>query len=423
MAAAIGQSLNIPILIRALACDIYRLGPALEAWNFSREFLLALDAGIDPEDPTAPVDHYHLPWWTGQSRPDADEILSTHTLARCLAHHKMVSDRVRDTRPVEAEQRGPPLNWQRDLSLSPEGLNVKCGQCRLYRAVGVTAMDRLQDYRHHLHGLKTAQDARVDLTSRRAAGFFQLHEAALLKEDSVNVEERASSEESPDSAWSLLRLRTKSKGKHKIAMNNVAARVEQDARAELARLTNRPDVKWTWGVDLDQPDVLRLFQREGQSTIRSGYRMSLRQGRLGPGSSNSSWRDPGPPLDYDPPDVPFLEEDDWPVHFTIPPIRHWAAGPPAINCGAPASILTPATSPTGKPSQSWNRLQPTLDSEMDKLGLAVGQPSGSRSRLHRERDDFHDLVNDSVRDLMLMCGSKFLITLSRFAPNMLRVRP
>jgi hypothetical protein len=382
MAAAIGQSVDIPILIRALACDIYRLGPTPELWKFSREFVLALDAGIDPDNPTAPVDHYHLAWWNAESRPYEDEILSSQTLSLCLANHKIVSDRMRHDRPVVPVLANPSSEWQRDISLRPEGLDIKCGHCRLYRAVGVTALDRLQDYRHHLHGLKSAQDARVDVTSRRAAGFFQLYEAALLKENTETVEESASSEQVADSAWSLLRLRSKSKGKKKITVTNVVDRVQEEARAELGRLSNRPDLKWTWGVDLMQGDVLQLLRPGGDSTIHSGYRRSLRQGRLGPGSSTSSWRDPGPRVGDDPPDLPFLQEEDWPLHFTVPPLRHWAPNPSTIN-----------PRPSGTPSPARTRPRPALHSEIQELRSVPGQDFRSGPRFPAETDAFTRLIS------------------------------
>jgi len=87
MAAAIGQSIDIPILIRALACDIYRFARPTDMWTFTREFKLALDAGIDPDDPTSPVESYLFEWWRGESAPAEDEMLCTTTLLDCLFYH------------------------------------------------------------------------------------------------------------------------------------------------------------------------------------------------------------------------------------------------------------------------------------------------------------------------------------------------
>src|SRR5882757_288816 len=323
MAAAIGQSINIPILIRALACDLYKVGPPADTWTFSRDFLLGLDAGVDPDDPTAPVNSYLLDWWTGQSAPDQCDILSTTTLLQCLVYHQRVSGKM--TWPAERSTRTD--EWQRDLALMPEGLTIECGQCRLYRAVSVRVMDSVQDYRHHLNGLKVAQDTRVEQTTRRAAGFFELHQAAILKENTVTLERQAAAEEAGESSFSLLRQRSTAKGKNRPSMSRVVARVQDEANEELQRLATRPDVKWTWGVDLIPSDVLRLANMLPKPDMHFGYMQSLRDGRLAPGSVTTEWQDDGLCTMYVGPDIPLLPEHLWPLHFTEPPLRSWSPDP------------------------------------------------------------------------------------------------
>lgn len=385
MAAAIGQSVNIPILIRALAYDIYRLGPGTELWKFSREFLFALDAGTDPDDPTAPVDHYHFAWWRGEVPPDSNEILTNETLSICLANHYIVRDRMSENRARPWEPPEPPADHERHPSLRPDQFNAECRQCRLHRDVNVTAMDRLHDFRHHLHGLKTAQDARAELTGRRAAGLFQLYEAALLKENTVTDEHPAAAEQSPDSAWSLLRLRSKSKGKGKITMTNVVDRVWDEALAELGRLENRPDLKWTWGVDLIQGDAIRLMAG-GNSDIHSGYRMSLREGRRAPDSITSAWTDPGSPMTYRRVEIPSLAEENWPDHFMAPPFRHYTADPPTIHPF------------TGQETPASNQPTLTLRSEIQELRAAIGHHPGSSPDFPSATDDSDSFIHYSVRN-------------------------
>jgi len=67
-AAAIGEPINIPLIIRALAADYYQHGREQLRIVWDDEFLLSLDAGTGKDDPTAIVESYLYAWW--EEEPD-----------------------------------------------------------------------------------------------------------------------------------------------------------------------------------------------------------------------------------------------------------------------------------------------------------------------------------------------------------------
>jgi len=190
----------------------------------------------------------------------------------------------------------------------------------LYRAVSINLLDGVQDFRHHINGLKVAQDMRVDLTMRRAAGLFELHQAAILKESTVTLNPVATAAGVGESAFSLLHRQSTAKGKDRPAVSAVVARVRDEANRELERLTNGPEVKWTWGVNLSNSDVERMANPDPNPDMHSGYLNSLRQGRLAPGSVTTEWQDARGEWDFEAPEVPPLAEENWPLNFTEPPL-------------------------------------------------------------------------------------------------------
>ena len=87
LAAALGQSIDIPIILRALTSDYHQNGPDSLPILFDHKFHLYLDAGSDPEDLTAVAPSYHLPWWTSESDVVEMDIMSPYSVDECLLHH------------------------------------------------------------------------------------------------------------------------------------------------------------------------------------------------------------------------------------------------------------------------------------------------------------------------------------------------
>ena len=105
----------------------------------------------------------------------------------------------------------------------------------------------------------------MDDTIQRAAGFFQLYEAALMKETTVD-----------DVSGQNINLQDK--GKKKERRPNLVKQVQQSAAAEFTWISELPSLKWTWGTDLTADDVQKLHISDHPPLPRcphSGYNFSL----------------------------------------------------------------------------------------------------------------------------------------------------
>jgi len=312
LAAAIGQSVEIPIILRSVACDLYQLGPiAGSTYVINRDLLASLDAGCNiDEDLSAVADSYFIPWWTSDNPPPNHGRLNSGTIHRALEHHRKVTG-IKEILPVKTDKSR--YTWNRSVAFVPEGVKLDCNRCRLYRGVALGVLDNIQDLRHHVHGLEVSYEERADLAVRRAAGFFQLYEAALMKESSKDAD-----------------TLTNQKGKKKETTRNRMKQVEDSAAAEVIRLSNLPSLKWTWGSDLTRDDVLNLPSNNplvGQRIPHSGYNISLPWGRYGqdsdepqsPSPSSCRYSEIEEP-DQGVPDI--LNPDDIPTHYSLFPLRH-----------------------------------------------------------------------------------------------------
>jgi hypothetical protein len=211
-------------------------------------------------------------------------------------------------------------------------------------------MDNIQDLRHHVHGFEVGFEARSDTTIQRAAGFYQLYEAAMRLEWSADKESGSTI--------------TEGKGKGKESKKKIAKKVESDAAAEVRQLSELPALKWTWGVDLTTDDVLQLFQTSTLGRIprqpHSEYEVSLPWGRYGevsdaptsPWTSSLDFSD----IDKDHQEVTELDSLDIPTHFTLSPLCHSYDDPPPFESNVSGSPLDDSSTPA---DASW--LQPQND--------------------------------------------------------------
>jgi hypothetical protein len=343
MSAAIGQSCDIPILLRILASQLYQSTKQFTL-PMDRDFLLGLDAGNDPDDMSAAVESYHLPWWTYNKKPENDCELSLSTFDAALNYHRSITAN-KCLLPIQVNKEK--YTWPRQVTYNPRGLLMDCDNCRLYRGVSLGVLDNIQDLRHQVHGLEVSSENNSDMAERRAAGFFQLYEAALMKElDDSRIEE------------------VTGKGKRKVSGNKKhrAAALEKSSAAELKRLQNLPSLKWTWGSDLTVEDVLNLarIQLPSRAPENSGYNISLPWGRQaaassGPPSLSSSTSPIHSDIVDDNIDIPLLNVNDIPTHFSIQPLRNLTDDPHPLSMGPEGINLTVPT----RPVYSW--LEPTPD--------------------------------------------------------------
>ncbi|KAJ3478792.1 hypothetical protein NLJ89_g12364 [Agrocybe chaxingu] len=89
-ATAMGQVLDIPILIRSLALRLYRRAAGEADVIFDPDFFLSLDGAADPDGPNTLANSYLLDWWTGREIAIASPRLGRATIDACLNHHRVL---------------------------------------------------------------------------------------------------------------------------------------------------------------------------------------------------------------------------------------------------------------------------------------------------------------------------------------------
>ena len=303
MAAAVGQSYEIPIIIRILASLLY-FCPYGSTILTDRHYLDVISSGTSADDPSAVADSYIRDWWNADSKPSADQNLQYEVLHQALDHHRHVTNKNRQLPPTSTKEKH---TWWRDFSDTPRGTARYCENCRLYRKEALGLADNLNDIRNRIHGIELKYELQGNLSERRAAGFFQLYDGVLTKELNMNTTDLG-------------------KGKSKKSNQDKSLRVQELAAAELARLEALSSLKWTWGVDLSTNEAMDIGRHKLDSDFRqhSGYNISLPWGRRGQDSAEpSSFPSSQVVSDIgnDTLEIPELNTIDIPHHFTTCPLR------------------------------------------------------------------------------------------------------
>jgi len=112
VAAAIGRQINIPVIIRSLGHDLYRVGFNLDSrFQAGLDFLTYLDgnlSGDGPDDPNLQLKNFHLSWWTRLSAPQKyDEYLSFMTIRDALEVHRIQLEQIPKGTPRSASGAAP----------------------------------------------------------------------------------------------------------------------------------------------------------------------------------------------------------------------------------------------------------------------------------------------------------------------------
>jgi hypothetical protein len=292
MAAATGQEINVPIIIRSLARDFYRSAVQQDySIPLDREFLLALDGGLGTLSGRH-IEKFELSWWNLSRLITQKDILSIYTIEKCLAfHRKQVADSGAGNNipPDGGRFHRPAYIWKQNAD-KPVTESDKCPRCRLYRAVALGMQDEHRDIKNLVRGMDSSFAENKNQSMRRASGFNQLFEFLSIKEQDPLAETEFSQAVTPSSypepqlsteniALPDLALRSK-KGKRVAGRRDLAERTRQEAIAGVKRMSNMASLKWTWGADLD-PMELRSLRRAadtGHQLPHSGYDMSLTHG-------------------------------------------------------------------------------------------------------------------------------------------------
>ena len=81
--------MDVPVLIRVLACDYYRGSHNLSILN-DPHFVLSLDATTAEDDPAAIVDRYAYSWWTVPIAEDVTTMAKSN-IKVCLEYHNLAA--------------------------------------------------------------------------------------------------------------------------------------------------------------------------------------------------------------------------------------------------------------------------------------------------------------------------------------------
>ena len=359
MAAAIGRSIDIPIIVRSLGHDLYRFGlRPTTRFRPGVELLIYIDGNLSSfgvDDPNLRVENFLLSWWSASTRPkNHSSYLSFSTLSAALAQHRThlsnpdLTKSSRERVDLTAELNKPTYSWHPEALAE---LDNPCTRCRLYRAVSLGAADKLRDVINRVHGLEIASQGEGDIGMRRASTFYELYDTVLKKEVDSETMMGSGAGLGSGSAYGSGRTFTKDlwggkKGKGKA--KEVSAIVEtireqaEEQWRELARdpgelsFKNRKS-KWTWGVELDSNDIWQMIRgADKQCQIpHSGYDDELATGKL---RSSSPIPSPNAIADIDDPntrfdalshDFPFIRDlcpEEIPIAFAFPTLHYRAFG-------------------------------------------------------------------------------------------------
>ena len=322
MASATGFPIDIPILTRSLAASIFKTRvDAGEPFGLDFSILKTLDAGTPAGDPSALVDRYKFDWWHSTSPPFPTEILCSPTLSQCLETHRQFTTQFESVTTFEKQS----YLWGRGLHLDGPG-DEQCRVCPRLRAIAVGAYDEFRQLRQMVDALETQYDVERDLTNRRTASFHAMFEAAVVKETEADglpfdsssgiCQERAAVKE----VFGMIRQPKKGP--------EIVRQVREAAEHDLRHFQSRPELKWTWGVDLDRADLVDLAGAAYNGKLEeanSGYDTELADGtKTGEDSPDPVHPTPGAPFEALSPDIMdirLLADGEIPHHFNFYPLR------------------------------------------------------------------------------------------------------
>jgi hypothetical protein len=259
--SAIGQTLEIPIMVRSLADSLARLSEDDLPVPINPGFLALLDVDArERHDKGRVVDRYDCSWWTGRRPQDLStvECLTEETLMRCLEFHR---EQLGEGQDIATPAHPTRLAMPPAPALLGAGQTTNCRTCVEYRGLVSEMFKNLQEIHKYSTAMTTASENQWKIDMRSASTFHLLHQAVIAKETAhpapVPVPVHAS---------------TKTR----------ASAVRLQAQKELNKYNALPPAshKWTWGEVLTEGDVLAL-RRTGTRPGRaphSGYDISLKDG-------------------------------------------------------------------------------------------------------------------------------------------------
>jgi hypothetical protein len=414
-ATAIGQSVEIPIIIRSLAHNFFPVHSRLNSLLFCHDIIVYLDGGLpgsDSDDPGLRVSDFHLPWWLTPDTPTpkASQYLNHSTIDAVLAFHL---DQIKSlpVLPVGARARTRASNpipdfkrtfvWHPSVEDNPPDL--PCTRCRLYRSVAFRAAERLRQFRNTADALRSANHGEAQLIQRSASAANLLFEQAIIKEAQREHVDRWSYGIEPVRSPGLsvtdmdlydeyIKKRKKiAKMKKKPTGIEQAEEVRILAKRLAFRWLDSPAQRWICGVEVTDEDLTHLVRAVDRNyqVPHSGYDESLRSGAINgrdspnPDPASLDVNMPVAPLSKDFPTVRDLEPHEIPLAFAFPPLHYLSrafSSPDASNAAA-AQNPDPDTE-----SSSFRGKKRARDSDSDPASDSARIPAKLKGK-QRERDD------------------------------------
>lgn len=261
--SAIGQTLEIPIMVRSLADSLARLSEDDLPVPIDPGFMALLEVDArERNDRCRVVDKYDCSWWTGRRPQDLNtvEYLSAETLMRCLEFHR---DQLGKDQDIATLAHPHPLAMPPAPAPVGAGQATNCRTCIEYRGLVSEMFKNLQEIHKYSTTMTTASENQWKIDMRSASTFHLLHQAVIAKETA-----HPAPVPSPIPVYASTKTR--------------ASAVRQQAQKELNMYSALPPAshKWTWGEVLTEREVLAL-RRTGTRPGRaphSGYDISLDDG-------------------------------------------------------------------------------------------------------------------------------------------------
>lgn len=412
----------MPIIISYLARLFLELHPeSPTTLNLDLDFLLSLDAHNHPRFLTGLVERYEVNWWAGNSPPQDSELLnSLASIYSCLVlHREQLKSRSSATTAAPATATSAIAALAR-AALAPgettsatataltsdanpsfrsslPQVALHCNRCIMYRNAAMDALHSLKALRLQLHAKETIFENQHLLSMRRASGFNTLFEHVVIKETelpspSPAIPSASAPISTPQLDQRLLhnqksanRSPPRPASRKRLTNLQLANILREHAQADHDRLTQHPSLKWTWGTDLHERDVRKLFRAAdtGYRLPHTGYDESLPDGELqGRYSDRSSLPNMSGSASYsivgDPAIVPDLSSQDFPVHFHEFPLcrpRHTCV--PSGNLGHGSQEThppPPASDSSPSPTRAFNALLSSTSDEADGEDDAISVP-------------------------------------------------
>ncbi|KAM6489960.1 hypothetical protein JOM56_014539 [Amanita muscaria] len=155
-------------------------------------------------------------------------------------------------------------------SIDRPTVNAECNSCQANQGLADNLIAELKVIWEYADMIQSNASNKWDHDMRRTAGFYQLHEQALIKE--LNLASANPSAPAPAGC-----TQSKTRGLNK------SQQIEEKAKDKLERLKAFPlsSHKWVCGIDLTRADILNMVEASTNvSTAHSGYVKSLPDGSL-----------------------------------------------------------------------------------------------------------------------------------------------